>query len=92
MTVASTDAMAVSEYLTPVAGTYLSSLFLSGVLGWAVYQVYLHPLAKFPGPKLAALTSLYEDYFQWSHEGTFPLVLERLHARYGNFVSQVGYG
>ena len=36
-----------------------AALVLLYLVGGAVYRLYLSPLAKFPGPKLAALTLWY---------------------------------
>lgn len=47
-----------------------------------IYRLFFSPLAKFPGPKLAAATSWYEAFFDlWSKN--FPDVLSELHDRYG---------
>lgn len=32
-------------------------------LGLYLYRYTLHPLAKFPGPRLAAVSSLYQIYY-----------------------------
>lgn len=49
----------------------------------ALYRVYLHPLASIPGPNLAALSSIYEFYFDCWLEGKFIFEIRRLHNTYG---------
>lgn len=65
--------------------TLLTSLLV--VLGWlislAIYRLYLHPLAKIPGPKLAALTFWYECYYDVSLPGRYVFKIKELHGQYG---------
>ncbi|KAH6677138.1 putative cytochrome P450 [Halenospora varia] len=51
-----------------------------------IYRLYIHPLAKVPGPKLAALTQGYEMYFDLIQPARFPWQLRKLHERYGLIV------
>ncbi|KAJ5769986.1 uncharacterized protein N7511_002037 [Penicillium nucicola] len=51
-----------------------------------IYRVYFSPLAKFPGPKLAGLTTLYQAYYDIYHGGKFFKKLEQLHEVYGPIV------
>lgn len=53
------------------------------VVAGAIYRLYLSPLAKFPGPKLAALTLWYEFYFDVILRGQFTFHIQELHKRYG---------
>lgn len=66
-------------------------LALGGILVYAaviVYRLTLHPLAKFPGPRLAAATHWYEAYYELLHHGgaQFAPKVRQLHALYGPIV------
>ena len=54
----------------------------------AIYRLYFHPLSRFPGPKLAALTPWYEFYYDVILDGNFHWQLQKLHTRYGS-VAQI---
>lgn len=62
-----------------VVGVSCLTLVITG----AAYRLYLSPLAKFPGPKLAALTSWYEFYYDYFERGRFTWKIKELHALYG---------
>lgn len=70
-----------------------ASLIVSFVLSCAVYFITLaayrllfHPLAKFPGPKLAAVTRLYEAYFDVLKNGQYTFKIAELHEKYGPII------
>ena len=47
-----------------------------------VYRLYVHPLAKYPGPLLWRISILPSLYYAWT--GDRHLVVDKLHKRYGN--------
>jgi hypothetical protein len=51
------------ESLTSQPWAVSAATITLGLFSLAFYRLYLHPLAHIPGPKLAALTRLYECYF-----------------------------
>lgn len=58
---------------------------LSYVFAKTIYRLYLHPLASFPGPKLAASTSLFNAYHDILGTGYVKLFPE-LHKKYGPII------
>ena len=54
-------------------------------VGLVIYRYWLHPLARFPGPKVAALTYIYEGYYDLIRNGgsQYPSKIRKLHAQYG---------
>jgi hypothetical protein len=50
----------------------------------SIYRLFAHPLHNFPGPKLAAITNLYEFYYSVIEGGTYIWKIEKMHEKYGN--------
>lgn len=64
--------------------TVFASLSLLAVtLSQAWKRLYYHSLSRYPGPRLAALTSWYRAYYDIVKDGGWSEHLEHLHNRYG---------
>jgi hypothetical protein len=59
------------------------AILLVYVIGVIVQRLYFSPIAKFPGPKLAAATFWYEFYFDVIQSGKFTWQIQRIHEKYG---------
>ena len=70
--------MALTSWVE-VAGT----LAVAQLIWTAVSRLFLSPIANIPGPKLAALTSWYEFYYDVIKPGQFVWHIQELHERYG---------
>lgn len=79
-----------------LAGDYVGILLrLVGL--WLLYRVGLalynispfHPLYRFPGPKLAAMSFLYEFWFEAILWGRYTHEIERMHRIYGKVAHSI---
>jgi hypothetical protein len=76
--------------------TILTTANIFGLLGvWITYRLALalynisplHPLHRFPGPKLAAASFLYEFWFDFVKGGRYTWEIKRMHEHYGMIAS-----
>ncbi|KAH0845930.1 isotrichodermin C-15 hydroxylase [Fonsecaea pedrosoi] len=79
---------AMVEQLSQISGTRACVLTLISVLVFiiskATYNLYFHPLAKYPGPKLAAVSEIWFARI-WIN-GSLARSLQEAHAKYGDIV------
>jgi len=61
----------------------LVAIFLVYTFCYAIYNVFWHPLAKFPGPWWAAASTWPEIYMDLVQGGRYFAQVEAMHARYG---------
>lgn len=66
------------QALIYVVLTSLLAVFIAGIK-----RIYFHPLSQFPGPRIAALTSLYGTYFDVIKGGIGIKRWPDLHRKYG---------
>ena len=58
-------------------------LWLVYLVSLAVYRLYFSPVAKFPGPRLAALTMWYQCYYDVFVGGQYTFKIRDMHEKYG---------
>ncbi|KAI1122789.1 trichodiene oxygenase [Nemania abortiva] len=72
-----------------MASLYWPYVFAGGVIlvsTVAFYRLFFHPLAKFPGPKLAAVTRSFEAYYDVVCNGQYTFKIAEMHKKYGPIV------
>ncbi|KAJ5752860.1 hypothetical protein N7520_009777 [Penicillium odoratum] len=63
--------------------TAVSAAVIS-IITKVIYNVYFHPLSRFPGPKSHAISRI--PYFRRAIKGTLPFDMLDLHKKYGDIV------
>ena len=61
----------------------LSVFFVLYVIGLYGYRLYFDPLAKIPGPKIAAVSLWYEFYYDVVKRGRYTWKIKEMHEKYG---------
>lgn len=64
---------------------FLSGSLVAHALVTIIYRLYIHPLSRFPGPRLAAMTGLYEMYYAASFDDE----IDRMHQQYGEDIPKL---
>ncbi len=74
------------DLLPAPTGSVLAK-FLLGLVAFQIakyiYRLTFHPLAQFPGPRLAALTNLYGAFYDLSETRSYIKEMPALHEKYG---------
>ena len=66
--------------------TAIPALFAAYLLYISVYRLVFHPLVKFPGPRIGALTTYYRAYYDVVCHGGWLDQLKVLHEKYGAYI------
>jgi cytochrome P450 len=56
------------------------------ILTVITYRLFLSPLSRIPGPRLAGLTSNYMGYYDVYQRGQYIWIIEKMHEQYGSIV------
>ena len=76
--------MAQTNPFSASALSLVAAALVLSYLAKVVYRLFFHPLAAFPGPKLAAVTRFYGAFFDLSpSSASYVKMLPALHAKYG---------
>ena len=67
----------------------LAFAFLFYLISLAFYRLFLHPLARIPGPKLASLSRYYEAYYDVVKNGQYTFKIAELHTEYGTVAFRI---
>ncbi|KAH8423755.1 uncharacterized protein LDX57_001511 [Aspergillus melleus] len=68
-----------------IYGLFLPAISLYSV-SLVIYRLYLHPLARIPGPKIAAATGWYEFYHDVIRGGMYIHEVQKMHREYGPII------
>ncbi|MCJ1384397.1 hypothetical protein MMC17_007513 [Xylographa soralifera] len=69
-----------------ILAAYVLGFLAIKIIVAVIYRLYFHPLAKVPGPKIAAATRGYEFWYQGLQHTKFPAKIKELHKQYGSIV------
>ncbi|KAM0418947.1 hypothetical protein ACHAPT_012105 [Fusarium lateritium] len=75
-----------TDKLTVAAAQAAVLFWVSYLACKVIYNLFFHPLSKFPGPKIAAIGSYYEFYHDVVKDGTYLWRIEEMHRKYGPVV------
>lgn len=82
------DGLGLNALLSARTMVIVFGMWLAYRVATALYNISpLHPLYRFPGPKLAAMGFFYEGYYDWILVGRYGHEIRRMHEIYGTLLS-----
>ena len=63
-----------------------SAVIFLYIVSLSIYRIYFSPIARFPGPRLAAVTTWYEFYYDVVLSGQYQYKIKQLHNQYGPII------
>ena len=77
-----------TSFIREGVGTLIAEYAIVALVLYSAYgaysRLYLSPIARFPGRKLAALTFWYEFYFDVIKRGSYVWEIRKMHETYGD--------
>jgi len=83
------DPMGFAQFLLDHLLAIAALAYTGYILSLILYRLYFSPLAKFPGPSLAACTSWYEFYYDAILFGKYTFEIAKMHKEYGKIFLDV---
>jgi hypothetical protein len=69
--------------LAVILPAFLGLYLVASLLFTIVYNLFFHPLAHIPGPRIAGATYLYQTYYSLVGGSRYYVRIKRLHEIYG---------
>ncbi|KAK3401370.1 cytochrome P450 [Sordaria brevicollis] len=83
----SSTPLSLKAILSPSSVLNLFLIWLGYRILLALYNISpFHPLYKFPGPKIAAATFIYEAWYDWILQGQYTNKIKEMHKKYGPII------
>lgn len=81
ITLQALDPLRTMPLIYAISATVVAAAALYTLYG-VIYRLYLSPVARFPGSRLAALTLWYEIYYDVVRRGSYVWKIQRMHEIY----------
>lgn len=82
-TLSNIEKLPVVQHLYRISWQQFATAIVVYFTSLILYRLLFHPLARFPGPKLAAITRYVEGYYDVVLGGQYTWKIAEMHRKYG---------